>query len=91
MGLTLYLNRPHNLKPQVQNLARKRASEFGHVDLQSLTGGDDDIVVSTTASENEVKHLQMPPKAFSAGSNNVEEKPRGFFADQFEVCYIPTP
>lgn len=58
----------------IQNLARRRAHEFGGVDLVSSSTQ----VVSTQASQSDVDiHSQQHREA-------LEHKPRGFFADQFE-------
>lgn len=83
-----------------QNMARKRAREFGKTELTDGQHGPrpkyDDMVVSTLATEDEVDHHQ--PDSGLAGPSNLisrvrfapliddalERKPRGFFADQFE-------
>lgn len=60
-----------------QNLARKRALEFGKSELTNIPGHGEEIAVSTAAEPSEVNHHHLFPSAF-------EHKPRGFFADQFE-------
>jgi len=74
----------------MQNLARKRASEFGQTNLTDghLTGTTrgDDILVTTTAPESEVSSTSKTKLQISGLSSmmNFESEPRGFFADQFE-------
>lgn len=77
--------------PDRQNLARKRASEFGKTTLTDghLTGEtrQDDILVTTTASSSAVSHTSSRPKLPFLPSETTltfESQPRGFFADQFE-------
>jgi cysteine synthase A len=92
--------RPGPLTDGPQNMARKRAREFGKTELTDGQHGPrpkyDDMVVSTLATEDEVDHHQ--PDSGLAGPSNLvsrvrfapliddalERKPRGFFADQFE-------
>ncbi|KAG8740110.1 hypothetical protein FRC10_004739 [Ceratobasidium sp. 414] len=55
--------------PQLSNLAKQRALEFGETEMPTA---DDSLAVSTTS-------------ASGAGGMELKTKPRGFFADQFEV------
>ncbi|RSH84834.1 uncharacterized protein EHS24_006363 [Apiotrichum porosum] len=80
LGATVERVPPVSIVDQNQfvNLARRRAHEFGNVDLPT-NSTTDDIVVSTTATDDDV-HGAPTPRHRDA----VEHKPRGFFADQFE-------
>lgn len=60
-----------------QNLARRRAHEFGKVELTDKDATD--VIVSTTATEADVHGT---PSA--AHAEAYRTKARGFFADQFE-------
>jgi cysteine synthase A len=73
------------------NLARKRALEFGRTELVGPDPVDfegqnekpstrDDLIVTTQAREGEVRHLNP-----TAVRDAFAERPRGLFADQFEV------
>lgn len=76
----------------MQNVAKHRAQEFGRSDVlhaihhrDSSSDGRaveepvDSIVVTSTATEAEVRGLDASP------NDELGNKPRGFFADQFEV------
>lgn len=63
-----------------QNVAKQRALDFGSTELTNQVEG---VSVSTTAAKDEVDHASRRNRRFS--SSAVENKPRGFFADQFEV------
>lgn len=79
------------------NLARKKALQFGKTELvgpepceDGIDGPDSfrqDLVVTSTASETEVKHTgQSGRRGISAKITDAfAQKPRGLFADQFEV------
>ncbi|GMK59066.1 hypothetical protein CspeluHIS016_0700810 [Cutaneotrichosporon spelunceum] len=71
LGATVERVRPASIidENQFVNMARRRAHEFGTVDIVS----DDDELVSTQASKKEMRSR----RSFDAA-------PRGFFADQFE-------
>ena len=81
-----------------QNVARTRAHEFGLSDLPTHTpisistesiasslSSEPTILVRTTASKSELNlaHSSHPED----GDDVLPQKPRGFFADQFEVCH----
>lgn len=78
------------------NLARKKALHFGKTELvgpepcEDGIGGPEgsrgDLVVTSTASENEVRHTgQSGGRGISAKITDAfAQKPRGLFADQFE-------
>lgn len=69
-----------------QNLAKRRALEFGQSEI--IQDPTDDIVISTQASPNQLG------RAASPSGIELESRPRGFFADQFEVhvlCSCPLP
>ncbi|KAG9074727.1 hypothetical protein FS749_013678 [Ceratobasidium sp. UAMH 11750] len=70
LGATVEKVRPASIvdKKQFVNLAKQRALEFGKTEMPTA---DDALAVSTTS-------------ASLAGGVEVETKPRGFFADQFE-------
>ncbi|KAG9090471.1 hypothetical protein FS749_000511 [Ceratobasidium sp. UAMH 11750] len=70
LGATVEKVRPASIvdKKQFVNLAKQRALEFGKTEMPTA---DDALAVSTTS-------------ASLAGGMEVETKPRGFFADQFE-------
>lgn len=83
----------------MQNLARSRALEFGKVDLTDGNHGrphhEEDLVVSTTATESEVASsfdvtdssgpaIKIAGALSSLVDSALHNKPRGFFADQFE-------
>lgn len=88
----LYTRHLHFAHQLCQNLARQRAREFGKTDLvhalesplavrnSSSYFEPDDIVVTTEASEAEAESSAPSRK------DDLKDKPRGFFADQFEVC-----
>ncbi|QRW08536.1 cysteine synthase [Ceratobasidium sp. AG-Ba] len=71
LGATVEKVRPASIvdKKQFVNLAKQRALEFGQTEM---TTADDALAVSTTS-------------ASATGGIELETKPRGFFADQFEV------
>lgn len=86
--LLLLLNILHQ-----QNLARQRAQEFGQTDIvhsleSSVASADTSLsststlVVTSTATESETKGTDTSPL------DELRTKPRGFFADQFEVSLI---
>ena len=83
----------------IQNVARTRAHEFGLSDLPTHTpinistesiasslSSELTILVRTTASKSELNlaHSSHPED----GDDVLPQKPRGFFADQFEVCFF---
>ncbi|KLT41124.1 putative cysteine synthase [Cutaneotrichosporon oleaginosum] len=76
LGATVERVRPASIidENQFVNAARRRAHEFGNVDLLS----DRAELVSTQATESEA-HGNA-----SAARASLDAKPRGFFADQFE-------
>ncbi|OCF39852.1 cysteine synthase A [Kwoniella heveanensis CBS 569] len=90
--------RPASIVDEKQNLARKRALEFGNTELVNPPTPKAPIAVSTLAESSEVGHtadLSSPgTKDNSPILPNIslaqvlrpalETKPRGFFADQFE-------
>lgn len=64
----------------LQNLARRRAHEFGNVDLPTKgKATEEDVVVSTQATREDV--YGAPTLEHRTA---YDRKPRGFFADQFE-------
>jgi cysteine synthase A len=75
---------PHRLLLAVhdeQNLAKQRAMEFGQT---VLNDPEDDLLVSSqTQSTALINHR----KGATSLDLELENKPRGFFADQFEVNY----
>ncbi|WWC68767.1 uncharacterized protein I206_102701 [Kwoniella pini CBS 10737] len=90
LGAKVERVRPASIVDEKQNLARKRALEFGNTALVDPQKSDPELVVSTKAEPSEVGH-----ETNSILSNNIiklpeilrpalENKPRGFFADQFE-------
>lgn len=77
-GMSL-LHRPLLAVHEAQNLAKQRAMEFGQ---RVLNDPEDDLLVSSrTQSTILIDHRKG---ATSLGLES-ENKPRGFFADQFEV------
>ena len=70
----------------LQNLARQRAEHFGQDDIASgsaaLPTASSSVVVTTTAAE-----VVAPGHGVMTAEDDQElrTKPRGFFADQFEV------
>ena len=84
------------MRAHSQNLARKRAQEFGQVEitdgkLDARLSRDDDVVVTTEATQAEAQHRSDSSIALSPSSitgsffpDAFDRKPRGFFADQFE-------
>lgn len=77
------------------NIARQKALEFGQTEIigpQATIGPTrhetqvkrDDLVVTSTATHKEASH-----KRTSSFEDFFREKPRGLFADQFEVGYTP--
>ncbi|WWC87737.1 uncharacterized protein L201_002629 [Kwoniella dendrophila CBS 6074] len=91
LGATVERVRPASIVDEKQNLARKRALEFGNTTLVDPPKSDPEVVVSTKAEGSEVNHelnsseslvpsIQLPEILRPA----LETKPRGFFADQFE-------
>ncbi|ORY29512.1 putative cysteine synthase [Naematelia encephala] len=88
LGAKVERVRPASIVDEKQfvNLARKRARDFGKVEITEGAARGDDIVVSTQASPAEVTHHVPPPTRQLSMLVNAgfETKPRGFFADQFE-------
>lgn len=97
LGATVEKVRPVSIvnKEHYVNLARARAEAFGRTELvgpHASTEGDsptqslqerDDLVVSTTVAPAEMYHRG---ETMSKTTWDVfEKRPRGFFADQFEV------
>ena len=79
----------------VQNLARERAKNFGSESGNSATSSSahrghliptasSSVIVTTTADEALADNALMSPKE----EREFALKPRGFFADQFEVCPV---
>ena len=79
----------------VKNLARQRALEFGRSDVihgldssmsneigTEMTSSSSTVVVRSTATEAEVTNEESSP------NDQLHSKPRGFFADQFEVSHL---
>jgi len=74
--------RPHIAVHDEQNLAKQRAKEFGQT---VLNDPEDDLHVSSqTNSTVLINHR----KGATSLDLELENKPRGFFADQFEVKCI---
>ncbi|KAH8107683.1 PALP-domain-containing protein [Cristinia sonorae] len=70
-------------KKQFVNLARDRAAHFGHTanPRDSLIRSSSSVLVTTTASEAVLhEHGTLTKEE----ADELENKPRGFFADQFE-------
>ncbi|WVF67110.1 hypothetical protein IAT40_001855 [Kwoniella sp. CBS 6097] len=95
LGATVERVRPASIVDEKQNLARKRALEFGNTELVNPPTPRAPIAVSTLAEPSEVGHnaADLSPDNSPIPHNlplpNVlrpalETKPRGFFADQFE-------
>ncbi|OCF58042.1 cysteine synthase A [Kwoniella mangroviensis CBS 10435] len=91
LGAKVERVRPASIVDEKQNLARKRALEFGNTPLIDPPKSDPEVVVSTKADSSEVGHevnsseplipsIRLPELLKPA----LETKPRGFFADQFE-------
>ncbi|WWD05858.1 hypothetical protein V865_003942 [Kwoniella europaea PYCC6329] len=91
LGAKVERVRPASIVDEKQNLARKRALEFGNTPLIDPPKSDPEVVVSTKANSSEVGHevnssdslvpsIRLPELLRPA----LETKPRGFFADQFE-------
>ena len=77
-GMSL-LHRPLLAVHEAQNLAKQRAMEFGQT---VLNDPEDDLLVSSQTQPNvSINHRK---RAISLDLE-WENKPRGFFADQFEV------
>ncbi|KAL1410343.1 Cysteine synthase 2 [Vanrija albida] len=82
LGATVERVPPVSIVDQNQfvNLARRRAHEFGNVDLPTKgKATEEDVVVSTQATREDV--YGTPTQAHRLA---YDKKPRGFFADQFE-------
>ncbi|RXK41240.1 cysteine synthase A [Tremella mesenterica] len=99
LGAKVERVRPASIVDEKQNLARRRAEQFGQTTLVTPPQRGDDIVVTTQATTSEVSHTPLPlsssssssPSSSSSSSRSLhilpdvlEKKPRGFFADQFE-------
>ncbi|WVQ78769.1 hypothetical protein IAT38_000860 [Cryptococcus sp. DSM 104549] len=97
LGAKVERVRPASIVDEKQNLARKRALEFGKTELTNTSGHGDEIAVSTLADPSEVDNTSAPQDENDDSSpllSNIhlphlirpalETKPRGFFADQFE-------
>ncbi|WVQ94515.1 hypothetical protein IAU59_001594 [Kwoniella sp. CBS 9459] len=96
LGAKVERVRPASIVDEKQNLARKRALEFGNTELVNPPTPRAPIAVSTTAEPNEVGHNaagDLSPDNSPILPNAIlpqilrpalETKPRGFFADQFE-------
>nr|ODN87767.1 cysteine synthase A [Cryptococcus depauperatus CBS 7855] len=69
--------KPASIVDQKQNLARRRALDFGKTKLTNTPSHGEDVAVSTFAEPSEVEHTTIFHSSF-------EHEPRGFFADQFE-------
>jgi hypothetical protein len=64
-----------------QNLAKQRALEFGRTNISGTVAQEEDIVITTEVSEEQILNDARGPRL----ADDLEKKPRGFFADQFEV------
>ncbi|WWC60179.1 uncharacterized protein I303_102744 [Kwoniella dejecticola CBS 10117] len=100
LGAKVERVRPASIVDEKQNLARKRALEFGNTPLVDPPKSDPEIVVSTQAEPSEVGHQAKDSTGTQTQSQSIipsniitlpeilqpalESKPRGFFADQFE-------
>ncbi|WVR03921.1 hypothetical protein IAU60_000920 [Kwoniella sp. DSM 27419] len=91
LGAKVERVRPASIVDDNQNLARKRALEFGNTDLVNPPEQRPPVAVSTTAEASEVDHdlgdapiLHNLPIVAELLKPALETKPRGFFADQFE-------
>ncbi|WVW80008.1 hypothetical protein I302_101981 [Kwoniella bestiolae CBS 10118] len=91
LGAKVERVRPASIVDEKQNLARKRALEFGQTPLIDPPKSNPEVVLSTKADSSEVGHevnsseslvptITLPELLKPA----LETKPRGFFADQFE-------
>ncbi|WWD16644.1 hypothetical protein CI109_101074 [Kwoniella shandongensis] len=96
LGAKVERVRPASIVDEKQNLARKRALEFGATELTNIPAHGDELAISTQAEPSEVEHttdtvgddedtsliphISLPQILRPA----LETKPRGFFADQFE-------
>ena len=80
---------------KIQNLARQRAQEFGKTDLvhtlelsasfkQERDHEPSDVVVTTEATKAEAESKNVGRNLGNV--DDLKTRPRGFFADQFEVC-----
>ncbi|EJD02637.1 PALP-domain-containing protein [Fomitiporia mediterranea MF3/22] len=89
LGAQIERVRPASIVDKKQNLARERAREFGGTDVveavKSSIGSPETsfpssstIVVTSKAQEPEAE------RAYGTRQDDLETKPRGFFADQFE-------
>lgn len=79
------MSRPRRSPPAVhdeQNLARQRAMEFGQT---ALDDPEDDLLVS---SQTQSTILVNRRKGATSLDLELENKPRGFFADQFEASRL---
>ncbi|WVQ64784.1 uncharacterized protein L199_002952 [Kwoniella botswanensis] len=91
LGAQVERVRPASIVDEKQNLARKRALEFGNTPLIDPPKSDPEVVVSTKANSSEVGHEVNPSDSLVPSIKlpellrpAPETKPRGFFADQFE-------
>ena len=81
----------HILNIATKNLARDRAAHFGQGSIASHSAvlqEDSEVVVTTTAAD-----IVAPDHGVITADdeNELRSKPRGFFADQFEVQNPPIP
>ncbi|WRT65571.1 uncharacterized protein IL334_002516 [Kwoniella shivajii] len=91
LGAKVERVRPASIVDEKQNLARKRALEFGNTTLVDPPKTNPEIAVSTQAQPSEVGHETNSSESFVPVITlpeilrpALETKPRGFFADQFE-------
>ncbi len=72
---------------RLQNLARKRALAFGQTELTESRDRGDDLVITTTASEDQVQHTKgSAPRTLLRGmsKDELEKRPRG-------LCVLALP
>ncbi|KAK8861444.1 hypothetical protein IAR55_002263 [Kwoniella newhampshirensis] len=92
LGAKVERVRPASIIDEKQNLARKRALEFGATELTNIPAHGDEIAISTQADPAEVVHTDTDGGGSLIPQISIphilrpalETKPRGFFADQFE-------
>jgi len=72
-----------------QNLARQRALAFGKSGINEkphlMSTPSSSVVVTTTSDHSPQNGIGFTS---SEESEDFSLKPRGFFADQFEVCFV---
>jgi hypothetical protein len=70
------------LTTYIQNIARQRALEYGKV-----TNSDRDVSIAN--DEMVVSIHDLSTSSNPSVEARLDDLPRGFFADQFEVCLMP--